>query len=164
MVDELHVLPIDPESQKKVAHDYETAGFTGPDRGECIIEGCKAKPHTICWSCSKDTISILWLNHANVCQGIFMLQREVKVCWLDWCMSVSRRQEKTVGISSTGLDQLLTMMMESNDFDLPQTFTILFQNNFQFYLQVKVGTYIQNQWQSHHIYSLYEVIIPFTTL
>ena len=59
MIDALHVLPIGPESRKKVGHDYETAGFTGPDRGKCIIEGCTAKPHTICWSCSKDTSSIL---------------------------------------------------------------------------------------------------------
>ena len=59
MIDALHVLPIGPESRKKVGHDYETAGFTGPDRGKCIIEGCTAKPHTICWSCSKDTINIL---------------------------------------------------------------------------------------------------------
>ena len=62
MFDELHVLPIDPDNQKKVGHDYETAGFTGPDRGECIVEGCKAKPHTICWSCSKDTINMFLLN------------------------------------------------------------------------------------------------------
>ena len=48
MIDALHVLPIGPESRKKVGHDYETAGFTGPDRGKCIIEGCTAKPHTIC--------------------------------------------------------------------------------------------------------------------
>ena len=39
MFDELHVLPIDPDNQKKVGHDYETAGFTGPDRGECIVVG-----------------------------------------------------------------------------------------------------------------------------
>ena len=58
IIGELQVIPIDPDNEKKVGHDYETAGFVGPDRGECIIEGCKAKPKTICWSCSKDTISM----------------------------------------------------------------------------------------------------------
>ena len=52
------MIPIDPENESKVGHDFKTAGVVGPVRGESIVEGCKGKPKTICWSRSKDTISI----------------------------------------------------------------------------------------------------------
>jgi len=62
MIIELQIIPIDPENENKVGHDFKTAGVVGPVPGECIVEGCKGKPKTICWSRSKDTISIFWLN------------------------------------------------------------------------------------------------------